>query len=259
MVSRVAVTMGAPANVSAFAPTMPTHQAGDRIVIMVAGKETAATNPTLTAGWNLWGTSTGGTGTAGADAGPMRWGIWYKDVTSSSEPAPTVTPGSTPYTSWVWIAASYRPGAGKVWRDFTLANTWVKSASDTTTASPLTGAASTWAAGNFPTAGDALLCFGVVPTDLGTALGATTITSPGLSGGTVTAATTQYVETALGNDMAAVWASHEGFTGTATGGVTMSFTITGATNQSGPLIAVALREADAAVAATFAGWGLVPI
>ena len=57
-----------------------------------------------------------------------------------------------------------------------------------------------------------------------------------------TTATSQYVENALRFDTAAVWAGWTEFTGTASAGLAISFTVTGATNQSGSLIAVALRQ-----------------
>ena len=149
----------------------------------MVGKYETTTIPTINQGWTLVGSGTGGTGSAGDDTGQTFWAVYAKDATSGSETAPTVTPGGTAPNSWEWIAATHRPAAGKTWADSIGATAaWVPSASDTTTASPLTGTAGAWT-GVQPTADDAIFAVGVIPTDLGTALGATTITATGLSGG----------------------------------------------------------------------------
>jgi hypothetical protein len=84
---------------------------------------------------------------------------------------------------------------------------------------------------------------GVVPTDLGTALGAVTFTQADLAGGTKSTGTTQYVENALGNDSAAVWTAWEGFTGTTAGAnPSLTMVVTGASDMSGSGMLVALRE-----------------
>lgn len=243
MVTRVAVTTGAPASAAAFAPTLPTHANGDRLVLVVVGKYDTTTVPTINQGWTLVGSGTGGTGSAANDTGTTFWAVYAKNAASGSETAPTVTPGATAPNSWEWICASHRPAAGDQWKDTIAASApWVRAATDATTATPLTGTATSWGAGNFPTAGDAIFTVGAIPTDLGTALGATTVTNTGLSGGTVTSATSQYVENALNADSAAVWAGWTGFTGTASAGTAMSFAVTGASNLSGSLVAIALRE-----------------
>jgi hypothetical protein len=240
-VSRVAVTTGAPGSTAAFSPTLPTNSAGDRMTLVVTGKYNTTTVPTINQGWTLVGSGTGGTGSTGNDSGQTFWAVYQKDSTGS-ETAPTVTPGGTGPNSWEWVCVSHRlVGPGAAWADTIAASgDWVKAASDTSTASPLTGTAAAF--GTAPTTGDAIFCVGVVPTDLGSALGTTTLTATGLSGGTKSTATTQYVENSLGQDTAAVWADWTGFTGTASAGVAMSFTITGASNQSGSLVAITLRK-----------------
>ena len=125
----------------------------------------------------------------------------------------------------------------------------MKEASDTNTASPLTGTCGAWT-GAQPTTDDAIFAVGVIPTDLGTALGATTLTATGLSGGTKDTATSQYIENPLGNDTAAVWAGWTEFTGTASAGLALSFTVTGATNQSGAMVGIALRQTTGATPLT---------
>lgn len=242
MVTRIAVTTGVPAAVTSVLITLPTHQAGDRIVIIMTGKDATA-GLAMTANFSGWvrvGSGTGGTGTTGADTGQTFWVAFAKDVTGV-ESGPTITASSPAVNSWEWVAVSHRPATGKVWKDAIGASVpWITSASDVTTASPLTGTAGSWT--GQPTEGDAIFAVGVVPTDLGSALGATTLTATGLTGGTVTAATTQYVENALGSDTAAVWVGWTGFTGTATAGLAASMVVTGATLQAGSIVAIALRE-----------------
>jgi hypothetical protein len=241
-VTRRAVTTGVPANTTSFVVTLPAHVTGSRILIAVAGKMSTASTPTITGDWTMVGRNTGGTGSLANDTGTEVICIFAKDAASASESNPTISNGGTAYNSWEWIAASYDPEAGMAWLDSIAASAaWVKSASDTTTGSPLTGTCGSWTAGQ-PTTGDAIFAVGGIPTDLGTALGATTLTATGLSGGTKSTATTQYVENGLGNDTAAVWADWTGFTGTASAGLAASFTVTSATNQSGVIVAVALRQ-----------------
>jgi hypothetical protein len=258
VVSRVAVTTAAtnaPAAVTAFTPTLPTHTSGDRLILAVVGKYDTTTIPTINQSWTLLKSGTGGTGSTGNDAGQTFWAVYGIDATSSSMTAPTVTPGATAPNSWTWVAASYRPYTGYTWADaIGTSAAWVQSASDTSTASPLTGTAGAFT-GVQPTGGDAIFAVGVIPTDLGSALGATTLTATGLSGGTVTAATTQYTENTLGQDSAAVWADWTGFTGTASAGVAASFTITSSTNHSGSIVAVALRQTLAATVVNVSGSG----
>jgi hypothetical protein len=253
MVSRVAVTTGAPA-ASAFSPTLPAHVAGDRLTLFVVGKYDTTTVPTINQGWLLVKSGTGGTGSAANDTGITFWAVYQKDVlfgvAANSDTAPTVTPGGTAPNSWEWVCVSHRPDTGKGWVDQIAATAaWVQSASDTTTATPLTGTCGAWT-GVQPTAGDAIFAVGVIPTDLGTALGTTTLTATGLSGGTLDTTTTNYIENSVGQDTAAVWADWVGFTGTASAGLAVSMAVTGASNLSGSIIGVAIRE-HATTATTF--------
>jgi hypothetical protein len=155
-----------------------------------------------------------------------------------------VTPGGTAPNSWEWICVSHRNTGGAAWADSIAGSAaYVQSASDTNTATPLTGTAGAWT-GVQPTAGDAIFAVAVVPTDGFTNNGAVTLTATGLSGGTKDTTTSNYIENSLGADSAAGWADWLGFTGTASAGLAMSFTFAGGTgtNWSGSLIALAVRE-----------------
>jgi hypothetical protein len=242
-VTQVATTTGAPANASAFSITLPSgYASGDRMICVVTGKYETTTIPTINQSWTLIGSGTGGTGSAGNDTGQTFWAAYAKDATSGSETAPTVTPGGTAPNSWEWVCSIFRKPSSESWLDAIGASAaWCTSASDTSTSSPLTGTAGAFT-GVQPTDGDGIFVVGTAPTDLGSALGATTLTATGLSAGKISSATSQYVENALGNDTCAVWASWLGFAGTASAGVAASLTITSATNQSGSIVALALRS-----------------
>lgn len=240
-VTRVAVATTAPASAAAFTPNLPTHAAGDRLILTVAGKYETTTVPTVNNSWTLLGSGTGGTGSAANDTGQTFWAVYAIDATSSAQAAPTVTPGGTAPNSWEAICASFRPATGKSWRDtITTSSPWVASGSDTNTASPLTAAATLT---NQPTDGDSIACFGVIPTDLGTAIGSSSATGTGLSGGALTFDT--YVENGLGQDTASVHGAWTGVVGTASGAITPSFVVTGASNHSGSVVVVALRQTSA--------------
>lgn len=242
-ITRIGVTTGAPASATTFTATLPTHQTGDRLTLVVTGKYAGITRPTINQGWVYVGptnVATLGTGVAGNDTGTMFAYVYAKDATSSAEVAPTVTAGATVPNSWEWVCASHRSTAGKGWEDALAINMFgVGVNSDATVASPLSfGSVSS----SGLSGGDAVFAVGGIPTDLGTALGTATITAVGITGGTVSAATTQYVENALGTDSAAVWAGWTGFTGVQTGFLGVSFTITGSANHAGALVTVVLRE-----------------
>ena len=109
MVTRIAVTTGAPGSAAAFAPTLPTHAAGDRLILAVVGKDQTTTVPTINQGWILVGSGTGGTGTTANDAGQTFWAVLREGRDVGSMTAPTVTPGATAPNSWEWICASIDP------------------------------------------------------------------------------------------------------------------------------------------------------
>jgi hypothetical protein len=222
--------------------TMPTHAAGDRLFIMVGGKYSTASDPTITGGWTLVGSGTGGTGSTGTNIGPTKWALFALDAVSSSTPSPTITAGGTAYNSWTVIAVAMRTTG--TWADtIATAAAWVQSASDTNTAAPRTGVCGPFT-GAQPTTGDAILGFDISPSNVGinNSAAAVTMTATGLSGGTVTpwpARTT----TALGANSSESHSVWTGFTGTASAGLDYAITVTSGTNHSGSVVGVAVREA----------------
>jgi hypothetical protein len=239
MVTRIGVNTGAPASAAAFAPTLPTHAAGDRMILAVMGKPNTTTAPTLNQGWTFLGTVTGGTGTQGNDTGQVFIHLYAKTATSGAETAPTVTPGAVAPNSWVWVCAVFRPGAGKEWRD-AIGSSIVSGGGDSNTLTPLTAAP--FVALPMAEAGDAFFACAANPSDAATAMNGATLTATGLTGGTVDTTSTNYVENSLGQDCCGVWTTWTGFTGTQTAQASASFTLTGATNFSGAVGYVLLRE-----------------
>lgn len=243
MVTRIGATASAPAAATAFQlSSLPTHQAGDRLVLFVAGKPDTTTIPTINSGWTLVGSGTGGTGSQAADTGAVFFAVYAKDATSSAETTPTITPGGTAPSSWVTVCVCHRPAASHVWADDITTNApWVNYVSDTATATPLTGTMPSFTSCQ-PTAGDAIFGVGIVPTDSVTALGAATLTATGLSGGSINTTSTNRIKNTLGNDCGLVWTGWVSFTGTATAGLATSLTLTTSSNHSGAIVMAVLRE-----------------
>lgn len=238
MVSVVGTTSGAPASSAAFQITLPSYASGDRGILIVSGKPSTLSTPTIDQGWTLLvSTSNLGVGIQGADTGTVRVNIYAKDL-DASETAPTVTPGTTAPNTWVWVCRTFRPDSGKTWLD-ALASMPRSLAADTNTASPQAANSSGMASS---TAGDAVfVCMGN-PSDSITAVASGTITATGLTGGTVEATSTNFVANSLGNDCSVFWMGWTGFTGTQSGQFASSMTGTGLTNHSGAVITMSVRE-----------------
>lgn len=245
-VTRPAAHLGTAGTVtSSLTATLPVHVIGDRLLVYVSGKYDTATLPTCsTPGWTMVKSSTGGTGSAGADTGTVFQTLWAKDAASASETNPVFNAGGTAPNSWVALATVHRPTGGKVWRDAITTNaSWVATASDTNTATGLTGSCATT---DLATAGDQIQTFGITPQDVSTTITSATVTATGLSGTSVSISG-GYVESNLGDDCSAVGATWSNFTGTQTGAIVPTFTLTSATNHSGAVMAAVLREIDGEV------------
>lgn len=230
-----------PASGTAVTATLPTFVNGDVVLIAISGKYNASSTIGATpAGWVLCESRSGGTVTTGNDVGDSF--LWiYAKLMVGGEANPVF--GATGGNSINAIAASYRPAAGRQWLD---AGDWsqvpVAFGNDTTTATPLTSGAVTFSTQPVATIGNIVACFGAIPTDLGTANSLPVVTfAAGIGAGTVTARV--YTENAQGADTAAMHWDHVGFTGTSTSTVLMTIT-TGATENSGPVVGLWLREVD---------------
>jgi hypothetical protein len=229
---------------SSVTPTaqMPaTYVAGDRLLIVAVGKpDTASPTPSINQGWTVVGRFTGGTGTQAADTGALAGWVFAKDATSSSETTPTITWGDTASVRLFQIFA-YMLDDGDTWADaIATSAAWVQSASDTNTASPLTGTAGTFT--DAPTVGDAILILGGIPTDSGTSVSSGSASIAGAS--TFSESRFGYNESATGNDIGQVWQHLYVHDGTASAGAAASFTVTSATDHSGLLLAIALRRSS---------------
>lgn len=244
-----------PAAATSQPVTMPTHVAGDRLLVVELGKYQGAT--ALSEASGTWFSPAGriafptGQGN-GNDSGTCHANIFIKDAASSSETL-TLVPGGTAPNSWEFFAAAF-PTPPNGWLD-AVVDTPISSVTDTVTSSPLAGTIPAFGAGLEPTDGDLLELFGVTPTDTGTALGAVALSNSGLSGGSV--AGQLYAENALGQDTGSAVAEWSGFTGIESGDYTASITITSSTAQYGGLVLIALREAAGGGGpAPFEGWGM---
>jgi fibronectin-binding autotransporter adhesin len=230
----------APAAVTAQSVTLPAHESGDRIFVVVQGKFDTTTIPTIDQGFTLIKSGTGGVGTAATDTGPTFTAVYAKDATSSSESNPTVTPGGTAPNSWTISTLAYTPAEGLVFTDTIGSNvSWAEVLSDADTLGFLVGTTASFTGGQ-PTAGDLILAVGGVPSDAGTVYAAsTTMTATGLSDG---GRTGTYVENALNNDFAQVAVDWFGFSGTASSGITASLGITTLANHSGSIAVILVRQ-----------------
>jgi hypothetical protein len=240
---------GAPTSTASFTPgAMPTHDntQSDRVRLIVTGKDNTMSTPTISGGsgaWTFVGTATGGTGATAADTGICAIFVWERDVTSSSESAPTVTAGATAPDSWEYALVTVRPAAGKVAKDAVGTSSQLQTGSDTSTG---TGTGATLSAFSPQiTAGDALILVAGVPTDSKAGSISETASATGLSGGTLS--TPLWTINGLGNDSGIMLGDWTGFTGTATSGLTMNFNhaSSGSNVGTGVIAAIIFREISA--------------
>lgn len=238
MARLIAVAVTSPASNAATVVNTAASEPGDRVVIVAVGKANTTSQPTINQGFTIVGFGNGGTGLAGADVGNMFSVVFAKDMTDT-ESAPTITPGAINPNTWLFYYLVFRLDEREQWADLIAGSApWIAFVSDTSTASPLTGSTtfSPQVRG-----GDQLVAVGGIPTDNGTAVGASSIAVTGLTADTPV--TAGYTETTLGNDMAMAYVS-EGlrpYGSTATGVTTPSFVFTSASNHSGVITLVAMR------------------
>jgi hypothetical protein len=206
-------------------------------ILMAYTKPTTATIGTPT-NWTPLLNVTGGTGSQGADTGPIRMAVFYREGAFSGNQAVTITGGDS--SGGMCLTGQRTLGA------------WVTpvavSGDDTTGASAVFSAVM----GSNPgvTAGDWLLGFMAIPTDastiaIGGAPASPVFSITGISGGSVIG---YYSETGTGLDSALGLLRWQAFTGTASSAATVGGTYTGATNTYGPAIMVRLRDEAGAAA-----------
>lgn len=200
---------------------------GNRSILTVATKPETATIGTPT-GWVPILNVTGGIGVAGADTGPSRIAMFYRDHAFSGAQLVTITGGNT---SWGNIF-TYQKTLG-IWE--AVAST---SGDDVTGGSDAYSATSSSNPGWV--AGDAIHAGCVIPTDAHTAFASFLIAATGISGGSVAEAAG--IDSGTGDDIGGIVIDREGTTGTASSNWTLTCTFTGATNTYGPFIAVRLRD-----------------
>lgn len=99
------------------AVTLPTHQAGDMLIVRVACKSTNASTNTITistSGWTKIGQGSNGTTNSGNGSGSVIVAAFFKVAESSSETDPTVefsvsaSPGAV-------VAMAYQKASGEMW------------------------------------------------------------------------------------------------------------------------------------------------
>jgi hypothetical protein len=208
---------------------MPTHAAGNMLVAIVGQKPDTASAGTAPSGWTLLGAVAGGVGTTGTDTGPVRISIYYKEATSSSEPAPTFAlTGQN--VSWV-VVQVWTKAAGNFWDIAGVG------AADTTTGTAFSAAT---ASNPGLTVGDGLAMAICSPTDAQT-WSAESVSATGMT--TVSMTEIAEISSTASNDIGGVHARGSVVTGTSTAAPTLSATAAGTTtNSAGVAYLVRLRE-----------------
>ena len=221
---------------------MPTGwQPGDLLVLVVSSK--AATPPTLTtpSGWTApsSNTVTGGTGTAGADAGPLRVTMVYREA-QAGDTAPTIDISAAASPTMAVILA-FSKGLSDIWAA-PVCTTASDTTGSTTTYGTVTGASTIDLA-----SGDMLCAVDGINGDIGTwssPQGTLTVTGCTLSGTTVLV----NQGTTSGNDGRLTGAYVTYTSGTASAGPARSITYTsGGASTSGATVFWRLRVSTSSV------------
>lgn len=216
---------------SATTPTV-TRAVGDLLILVVGMKPDTGTITTPT-GYTSIGTTTGGTGTTGTDAGPMKLALYSRIATNTSADLPSIT--SSGANVWVVDLQVFRSSTGA-----TLEMAYV-GAPDTTGGTPNLA---TMPSNPGLTVGDMLLAVSIIPTDVTTPAQFTAqqVSATGMT----TVSLTEHAEydTTSGNDMGGWIASGLVVTGTSTASPVITATVAGTTtNVYGPMGLLRIREA----------------
>jgi hypothetical protein len=215
--------------------TVPTHAAGDLIVVAVGLKPDTSTI-TTPAGWTAV-QDAGGGGVTGVDAGPTRAALFYIEATGAGTTF-SATLAASPNVWWCQATVYRKPST----------TTWAISGTsgiDSTTGTPLTAA---MGADPGLLVGDNVHVAACIPTDVTTPA---QFTVPTLTGTGLTTAMGEIAEpdTTGGNDLG----GYIGFghvTGALTSGVPTFSVVAGGTttNVRGPIILLRLRATSGATA-----------
>lgn len=107
----------AAANATTQTVTLPTHSAGQMLLVIVGAKSAsiASVNQTTsTSGWTRIASAVDGSVNSGNGTGSVSQAIFYKIATSSSETNPVIAFATTATPS-IAVAQSYSKGGGEVW------------------------------------------------------------------------------------------------------------------------------------------------
>jgi hypothetical protein len=97
--------------------TLPTHAAGDMLIVRFGVKTAAIASTTLTcgtSGWQKLGQYANGSTNSGNGTGSVLLGVFYKEATSASETNPVITSSQTIAQS-VGVAVSYQKASTEYW------------------------------------------------------------------------------------------------------------------------------------------------
>lgn len=227
-ISARAVGAWAASNATSQTVTLPTHQAGDMLIVRAACKPFSATPSCSTSGWNaLTARANGSTGNGNGTGSVKVIGFW-KVATSSSETDPQVDWGTTSAPGCA-VAVSYQLGAGESW------DTPLDAGGPDTTAD--TSFSATCTTHLSVTAGDLVDFFAAVCDD--TTMTVPTITQTGVTYNTVT----EYPATALAsttsNDISADGGYRIATAGTSSAAAVITGTLS--TSETGTAYMIRLR------------------
>lgn len=234
------------------AVTLPTHQAGDMLIVRVASKSAAASTETITisdSGWAKIGQGNNGTTNSGNGTGSVIVAAFYKIATSASETNPTVSFSSGPSPGAV-VAMAYQKAITEVWM------TPVGDDGPDTTAG--TTHSATIATNVQVKTGDLVDFFTGICDD--TTMTVPTITQTGVTFDTVTESPSGALSSTTGSDIAA-----DGGYRTATAGISSAAAVvtgTTSTSETGTswmtrlrVVPLAFGQAQAKIKATARGYG----
>ncbi len=208
----------AASNATTQTVTLPTHSAGQMLLVRVGMKHATVPGDITcgTAGWTKLGQYYNGGGVSSNGGGGVVVAVFYKEAASSSETNPVVTFHATvAATPGCAVAVSYNKGAGEVWETPVGASAAVAAA---------TSYSATMSTHVSATSGDMLDAF--VVTNDNTTLTVPTVTQAGVTFDTVTEYPATALSSATSNDISA-----DGCNRLATAGTSSAAAVVSGTNS----------------------------